>query len=96
MSPDPDDEVRSTFGDREPEINYPTMWSYKVMGSDEERLRAAVKHVVGSLNHELTVSNTSATGKYLSLHLRLVVHDKNQRHAIFHALREHADVLAVL
>ena len=89
-------ELHSTFGDREPEIHYPTMWSYKVIGSDEERLRAAVRHAVGSLNHDLSVSNRSATGKYLSLHLRLVVHDKDQRHAIFHALRGHPDVRAVL
>ncbi|MEO0651550.1 MAG: DUF493 domain-containing protein [Planctomycetota bacterium] len=87
---------QSSFGDREPEIHYPTMWSYKVIGSDEDALRAAVRHVVGSLNHELSRSNTSATGKYLSLHLRLVVHDKLQRHTIFHALRDHPDVRAVL
>jgi putative lipoic acid-binding regulatory protein len=93
---DEDEELRSTFGDREPVIEYPTMWSYKVIGSDEDRLRAAVRHVVGSLNHELTTSNRSATGRYLSLHLRLVVHDKLQRHAIFHALRDHPDVRAVL
>ena len=86
----------STFGDREPEIQYPCLWSYKVMGADEERLRKAVKFVVGSLEHELTDSNRSKTGKYLSLHLRLVVFDKNQRHAIFNALREHPDVMAVL
>ena len=96
MSRPEDGELQSTFGDREPEIHYPVMWSYKVIGSDEERLRAAVAQVVGSLNHELTRSNTSATGKYLSLHLRLVVHDKLQRHTIFHALRGHPDVRAVL
>jgi putative lipoic acid-binding regulatory protein len=89
-------EPQSSFGDREPEISYPVLWSYKVMGTDEERLRAAVRTVVGSLNHELTRSNTSAGGKYLSLHLKLVVYDKLQRHAIFYALRGHPDVSAVL
>lgn len=86
----------STFGDREPQIAYPCLWSYKVMGPDPDKLRAAVRFVVGSLEHELTESNRSRTGKYVSLHLRLVVHDKNQRHAIFNALRSHADVRAVL
>ncbi|QDU65976.1 YbeD family protein [Engelhardtia mirabilis] len=86
----------STFGDREPEIQYPCMWSYKVMGVDPDQLRKAVRFVVGSIEHELTDSNRSRTGKYLSLHLRMVVHDKDQRHAIFNALRAHPDVMAVL
>ena len=86
----------STFGDREPEISYPCMWSYKVIGPDAERVRGAIRFVVGSLEHEVSDSNVSRTGKYVSLHLRLVVHDKDQRHAIFNGLRAHPDVKAVL
>ena len=80
------------FGERKPEIAYPCPWSYRILGSDETRMREAVRAIVGAAQYDLKLSNESRGGKYRSLELELVVADETQRLSIFEALRVHADV----
>ena len=82
--------------DRRPEIDYPTTWSYQVIGSDEALVRAAVASVVLEREHSLRLTNTSRTGKYISLRLELTVADEDDRLAVFEALAAHAHVRIVL
>jgi putative lipoic acid-binding regulatory protein len=82
--------------DRRPEIDYPTTWSYQVIGSDEELLRRAVAEVLAGREHTLRLTNASRTGKYISLRLELTVVDEAERLAIFEALAAHAAVRIVL
>ena len=35
-----------------PEITYPVRWTYKVIGSDEARLRTAIGAIVGEVEHK--------------------------------------------
>ncbi len=85
------------FGEQDrPEIDYPCRWSYKVVGESEDRLRVAVGGVVGKTDHTLELSNTSRTGKYVSLALDVLVRDEEQRRGIGQALHEHEDVRLVL
>jgi hypothetical protein len=83
-------------GDDKPDIDYPVSWSYKVVGSDEERVRVAIVGIVGALEHTLEPSNKSRTGKYVSLALVVVVSDEAQRLRIGQELHLHADVKFVL
>ena len=62
-----------------PEIEYPCTWTYRIIGSDEQAIREAVRRLLGDAGYVLTPSNTSATGKYVSLVLKLVVIDEQQR-----------------
>lgn len=82
--------------DRRPEIDYPTVWSYQVIGSDEVRVRGAVAGVVLEREHTLRLTKKSSTGKYVSLLLEVRVGDEAERLAIFEALAAHADVRIVL
>lgn len=85
------------FGEADhPEIDYPCRWAYKVVGTSEDRIRAAVRGVVGKTDHTLEVSNHSRTGKYVSLALEVLVADDQQRVRIGQALHEHDDVRFVL
>ena len=85
------------FGERDrPEIEYPTDWTFKVVGPDEGRLRNAIGGVVGSMDHTLTLSRRSRGGKYVSLELVVTVGGEAQRLAIGQVLHEHEDVKFVL
>lgn len=80
------------FDGRKPDITYPCPWSYRILGSDESRMRDAVRAIVGTAQYDLKLSNESRGGKYRSLELEIVVADEVQRLSIFEALRVHADV----
>ena len=85
------------FGEHDhPDIEYPCRWPYKVVGASEARLRDAVRGAVGDAEHTLVLSNTSRTGKYVSLALEVLVFDDAQRLTIGRLLHEHVDVRLVL
>jgi putative lipoic acid-binding regulatory protein len=87
-----------------PVIDYPTDWGYKIIGTDEEALRAAVQQCLddslvpetGDREFELGFSRQSRGGKYLSLSLNLSVVSEDERDGIFRALKSHPDVLMVM
>jgi putative lipoic acid-binding regulatory protein len=79
-----------------PLLQYPCTWTYQVIGTNAEIIRDAVARIVGETDYSLTYSNTSRTGKYCSLRLRLVVETETHRDRIFVALRDHPEVRAVM
>lgn len=81
-----------SFDNRKPEIDYPCAWSYRLIGVDEERLRAVVRETLGDIEHSLRLANESSHGRYRSMALEAVVRDEEQRLAIFAALSKHPDV----
>jgi putative lipoic acid-binding regulatory protein len=87
--------MSETCGNR-PIIEYPVTWVYKVIGVDPERVLAAVAAVVGSDEYVVSPSHRSATGKYRSFNVELVVRDEEHRTDIFEALRSHPDIVMVL
>ena len=46
--------------------------------------------------HQISVSNTSATGKYVCLNLELEVIDEEDRHNLFEVLRQHPATKIIL
>ena len=80
----------------QPEIAYPVHWTYKVIGSDEERLRAAIGSIVGDAEHAVSYSHTSAGGRYVSLTAEVLVESEDQRNHLFGQLGSHADVRVVI
>ncbi|SDP67797.1 HP0495 family protein [Desulforhopalus singaporensis] len=90
-------EKKGIFSDKEkPEINYPCVWVYKVIGEDcsllkEEIVRACAPHDV-----TITHSHSSSKGKYHSLNAELTVPDEQVRLGIYKQLKSADAVKFVL
>jgi len=88
--------VMDSLHGKKPDIKYPCPWGYKVIGLDEQALRAAVHDCLPDIDPQLTVSRTSASGKYVSLNLTVTVTDETHRNAVFAALANHVDIRLVI
>ena len=92
-------------GDQQkPVVEYPCRWGFKVIGSEEEAMRAAVRECLatnltrnsGDREFELGHSRTSQGGNYVSLSLELTVQDQGERDALFAALTGRPEILMVI
>ena len=92
----PDDETGSPIEGERLTLDFPCPWTYTVIGPDPDRLRTAIEGIVGDADHSITPSHESRHGKYLSLHLEVIVRNDEERLAIFRRLHDHADVAFVL
>ena len=79
-----------------PEITYPVRWTYKVIGSDEARLRTAIGAIVGEVEHTISYSHTSPGGRYVSLTAEVMVESEDQRNHLFGELGGHVDIRVVI
>lgn len=79
-----------------PEIVYPCRWTYQVIGTDESMMRTAIESILATLEFEIALTNQSRTGKYQSLRVNVIVANDEERHRIFHELRDHDQVRMVL
>jgi len=82
--------------DSQPSIDYPTWWTYTVIGQDRDKLEQAIADVVAERGHKVSLSNTSSKGRYISLSLQLVVLNESERRQIFDGLRSRPGVRFVL
>ena len=78
------------------ELEYPCSWSYKLIGHEKEAMQKAIHDVIDKREHNLTHSNASKTGKYISLNLDLLVHNEDDRSFIYEALKAHQNIKMVL
>lgn len=78
------------------ELTYPCSWSYKLIGHEKEALEKAIHDVIIEREHNLTHSNNSKTGKYVSMNLDLIIHNEDERNFIYEALKKHKNVKMVL
>lgn len=78
------------------ELEYPCNWKYKIVGSERAKLEAAIHSVILERAHTLKHSNSSKTGKYVSLNLDMIVHNEEDRTFIYEALKTHQDIKMVL
>lgn len=79
-----------------PEITYPTPWSYTVVGAGEAILMSHIEAALEGAEHRKTVSRKSASGKYTSIEVTLVVQDEEQRLVVFRKLQDHPAVRVVI
>ena len=78
------------------ELTYPCSWSYKLIGYEKEAIQKAILDVISKKEHDLTHSNASKTGKYVSMNLDLVIQNEDERNFIFDALKKHQNIKMVL
>ena len=91
----PDDETQAMQQQsppRRPEITYPCLWSYKIIGEDQDFLREALLLACAPHPVDITHSRASSGGKYHSMEGKLVVQDEATRLAIFDSLKTHPAV----
>ena len=79
-----------------PDIDYPTSWSYKLIGRDLDALITCVKEVMGEKKHTCTQGNASKTGKFHSYNTTCTVETEEDRNRIFKAFEDHKDVDMVI
>ncbi len=78
------------------ELTYPCSWCYKLIGHEKEAIQKAIHDVILEREHDLTHSNASKTGKYVSMNLDLVIQNEDERNFIFEALKAHQNIKMVL
>ncbi len=78
-----------------PEITYPCLWLYKVIGEDATTLAKAI-NVVCPASAVIVPSKTSSGGKYCSLNVEIEVANEATRLAIYQNLKNHLAVKMVL
>ena len=81
---------------RKPDIHYPCRWEYTIIGSDVDHIRAAVDEVMGRENYSLDFSHRSASGKYFSMSMDIVVPSEKYRLELYDKLAAHPHVRIVL
>lgn len=77
-------------------IEYPCNWAYKVIGTDEETMRQAVREIIKDETCSIKLSNSSKTGKYCCLDVGLVVGSEEERLKIYEYLKNHSAIKIVL
>lgn len=78
------------------ELTYPCSWTYKLIGAEKEAIQKAIHDVILEREHNLTHSNNSKTGKYVSMNLDLVIQNEDERNFIYEALKKHQNIKMVL
>lgn len=81
---------------QKPLIEYPCEWIYKVIGSDVDKILAAIEEAATGLNYKVATSNISKNGKYFSLNFSVEVPNETVRNLIFKKLDKNPDVKFVL
>ncbi len=79
-----------------PEIHYPCRWEYKVIGSDVNKLLAAVEDCVLGLEHSVSPSNVSRNGIYYSFNISVEVPNEVVRDLIFEKLQRNENIKFVI
>jgi putative lipoic acid-binding regulatory protein len=79
-----------------PEIDYPTKWEYKIIGSNVDEMISVVESVVVDHEYEITPSNISLKAKYFSLNVTVVVPSEIIRDKIFQNFTDHPAIKFVI
>ncbi len=69
-------------------VEYPCTWSFRLIGSDADQIRKSVEEYMRDSTYTLVASNTSSSGKYVSLNLETVVADESARNKIYEDLKK--------
>ena len=82
--------------DKKVKIDYPCTWSYKLISEHHDHTKEAILDVLSDRLYDLTHSNNSKSGKYISMNLELLVQNEDDRNFIYEALKAHQKIKMVL
>jgi putative lipoic acid-binding regulatory protein len=87
---------QQSFEGCKPEIDYPCVWQYKIIGQERQAIQTALSQELGDTPYSLSASRTSKKGKYLSLNLELTVQDEEERLRLYKIFKDHPAIKLVL
>jgi len=79
-----------------PEIKYPCEWNYKIISKSPDEAVEAAESAANGFKYEITASNISKKGKYVSINLSVEVESEAERNLIFGKLESNEKVVMVL
>jgi uncharacterized protein len=79
-----------------PEIGYPCLWVYKVIGRDMNLLRSAVAEVLSGQTFSAVPSRSSKGGAYHCLNVEMTIGSEPDRLGFYEKLRRHPAVIMVM
>ncbi len=79
-----------------PKIEYPCIWSFKIIGADRTRIADAVVVMLEAFEYQFSESRRSRTGKYTSWNLSVHVKNEEERNTIFKNLKRIPSVKMIL
>lgn len=79
---------------QKPDIIYPCKWEYRIIGKNEEKLRALVFEVMPR-EYEIQLGKHSAKGHFVSIYVSLEVQSEGERNDIFARLQQSEEVKMV-
>jgi putative lipoic acid-binding regulatory protein len=78
------------------ELDYPCTWCYKVVAYERAGIEIAALEIFAERPYSLNPSNSSKSGKYISMNLELLVHNEDERTYFYETLKAHPHVKMVL
>jgi len=72
--------------EKKPVIEYPCDWSYKIIGTNVQKIIDAIENAVGDMKYDVTPSSISKKGKYFSLNLVVTVPNETMRDLVYQKL----------
>lgn len=81
---------------QELKLDYPCEWEYKLFVHAQHCVHTIVNDVVDERVHTITSSQASKNGTYNSYSVTLLVHNDDDRTALFHAFKSHQHIKFVL
>lgn len=81
---------------QKPEIHYPCVWLYKVIGKDKDAVREAVYNICNGKETTFSYSHSSSGGKYHSFNVELTVDNEEDRLSIYNRLNNHPAIKVVI
>ena len=73
---------------KEPKIDYPNFWEYKVIFQKDEEAQKIISDIVKEREHKLVFSKFSKDEKYASYNLSVLVNSDKERLELFSALKD--------
>jgi uncharacterized protein len=84
-----------TYLKGKPEIVYPCRWTYKLFGTDQDKMRDAVIETLET-EYTLVLSRSSRHRKYHCMNLSVLVKSEEDRTQIYKALMTHKIFVLIL
>lgn len=78
-----------------PEIHYPCLWEFRIIGEDKQSLERIVSELVAK-PYTLDEKNHSSKGRFVSVHLSVEVESEEERNALYQSLSTHKAIKMVL
>lgn len=78
-----------------PEIHYPCLWEFRIIGEDKQDLEHIVSELVVK-PYTLDEKNHSSKGRFVSMHLSVEVESEEERNALYQSLSTHKAIKMVL